>query len=258
MTTYEAQKEHLEPEVMKLEGKIALITGGTTGIGRATANLLAKKGVKVFIYGRDEQDLQDALHDLGETGGEYHGLNADQAYEDQVLHVFDETRRVFGDPDVLINNAALPAASILGTSYDDALYILRTNLLGYLMCIREAVKGMRAKGGGHIVNIGSMSAKVREAGSDIYVATKAGIEGLSESLRKQLGKENIRVSLIEPGLVGTDLHGDPADVHRQLQMEVEGKMLEAEDIAQAVYCVLTYPPRSNVYEVRVGPVKQAI
>ncbi|HEX2949581.1 MAG TPA: SDR family NAD(P)-dependent oxidoreductase, partial [Armatimonadota bacterium] len=96
------------------------------------------------------------------------------------------------------------------------------------------------------------------ADHDLYVATKAGIEGLTESMRKQIGQEGIRVSLIEPGLVGTNLAGEPADVGQQLQMEAEAQMLEAEDIAHAVYCVLTQPERSNVYNIRIGPVKQPI
>lgn len=247
------------PQVQSLEGKVVIITGGTTGIGRTTANLLAEKGAKVVIYGRQEKELQDALGDLQNTGGEYFGLTADNAYEDQIIKVFEETRKRFGDVDILINNAALPAKSIISDqSYDEALYILRVNILGYLTCIREAVKMMRNKGGGHIVNVGSMSAQVRETGADIYVATKAAIEAMSESFRKTLGQENIRISLIEPGMVGTNLHGEPPDVESQLEQEIEGQMLMAEDIAQAIYFVLTQLPRNNVLEVRVAPVKQAI
>lgn len=252
------QKAPFEPETMSLEGKVAIITGGTTGIGRATANLLAKKGVKVVIYGRHEQELQDAMNDLKETRGEFLGLTADNAYEDQIVRVFEETRNRFGDIDILINNAALPASSILETDYEDALYILRVNILGYLTCIREAMKMFSNKGQGHIINIGSMSAVVREETSDLYVATKAAIEGFSEALRKRLGKDNIRISLIEPGKVGTNLHGEPPDVQQQLEQEAAGEMLEAEDLAYAIYYTLTQPPRSNILELRVAPIKQAI
>lgn len=251
-------KEHLEPEIVMLEGKVAIVTGGTTGIGRATAMLLAGKGVKVVIYGRHERKVRNTLQDLEETGGEFHGVTADNAYEDEIVRVFEETRQRFGDIDILVNNAAIPGGSILKTSYDAALYAIRVNLLGYLVCIREAVKMMRNKGGGHIVNIGSLSAKVREPDSDVYVATKAGVQAMSESLRKQLAEENIRVSLIEPGLVGTHLHGEPPDVERQVEMEAAGKMLAAEDIARSIYYVLTQPPRSNVLELRVAPIHEGI
>jgi len=256
--TITAAKQPYEPEVLELAGKVALVTGGTTGIGRATALLLAKKGLKVVVYGRHEQELKDALRDLEAVGGDSHGLVADQAYEDQVLRVFAETRQRFGDPEILINNAALPGGSILETSYDDAHYVLRANVLGYLACIREAVKGMRARGSGHIVNVGSMSAEVREAGSDLYVATKAAIQALSESLRKRLGPEGIRVSLVEPGSVGTNLASDQPDIGEQVAQQAAGEMLEAEDIAHAIWCVLVQPPRSNVYTLQIGPVKQPI
>ncbi|HPU00185.1 MAG TPA: SDR family NAD(P)-dependent oxidoreductase, partial [Armatimonadota bacterium] len=107
MPVAEAEKRTFEPEVAHLDGKVAIITGGTTGIGRATALLLSRRGVRVVVYGRHQQELDDTLHDLGEAGGQFHGLIADNAYEDQILNVFAETRRVFGDPGILINNAAL-------------------------------------------------------------------------------------------------------------------------------------------------------
>ncbi len=246
-------------ETQDLSGKVAIITGGTTGIGRATAVLLAEKGVRVVISGRNERELGDALVDIEDTGGEAHGVMADNAYEDQILKLFEETHSKFGDIDILINNAALPAKSILQEhSYEDALYIMRVNILGYLTCIREAVKMMRRKGGGHIVNLGSMSAQVRETGADVYVATKGAIEAMSESFRKSLAEENIKISLIEPGMVGTNLHGEPPDIQDQLSMEAEGTMLMAEDIAMVIYYTLILPPRSSILELRIAPIKQAL
>lgn len=252
-------RPHLDAQTQRLEGKVAIVTGGTTRIGRATAKLLAQSGVTVVIYGRAQRDLDDAVEDIQRAGGEVFGLAADNAYEDQILRVFDETQSRFGDIDILINNAALPAKSLLEDySYDDALYIMRVNILGYLTCIREAVKMMKRKGMGHIVNMGSMSAKVREPGADIYVATKGAIEAMSESLRKCLGSDNIRISLIEPGLTGTNLHGEPADVEGQRRKEEDQEMMTAEDIALVIYDTLVLPPRANIVELRISPTKQAI
>ena len=253
-----SDKEPFGPEVVRLDGKVAIITGSTTGIGRATALLLAKHGVKVVVYGRHEQELLDTEWELQAVGGDYLALTADNAYEDQVLRVFQETQARFGDIDILVNNAAMPAKSTLDMSYDEMLYALRVNVLGYLVCTREAVAMMRRKGKGHIVNVGSLSAKVRETGSDVYVATKAGIEAMSESLRKVLYPEQIRISLIEPGLVGTNLAGEPPDVNQQVQQEAEGRALEAEDIARAIYYTLTQPERSNILMMRIAPTMQGL
>ena len=253
-----SEKEHFGPEIVRLDGKVAIITGGTTGIGRATALLLARYGVKVVIYGRKEDPLEDALNDLKETGGQYHGLTADQAYEDDIKRVFSETKEHFGDIDILVNNAAVSAGSALEMSYDEALYTLRANILGYMTCTREAVAMMRRKGGGHIVNVGSLSAVEREAGSDVYVATKSAIQGMSESYRKQLAQEKIRVSLIEPGQVGTNLSTEEPDVEQQVERQAEGRQLEAEDLARAVYYILTQPERSNILELHIAPAQQGL
>ncbi len=254
------QERPVHTDEQSLEGKVAIVTGGTTGIGRATVYLLAERGVKVVFNGRHEQELRDTMQDPGVTGGEFHGIIADNACEDQIQRLFRETRDRYGDVDILINNAALPAKSALETSYEDDLYILRVNILGYLACMREAVEAMKRKGSGHIVNIGSLSAQVREVGSDVYVATKGAIEAMSESMRKRLEQEQpgIRVSLIEPGSVGTNLHGEPPDVMQQRQAIQDWQMLKAEDIAAAILYILTQPPRNNVMELRLAPVKQGL
>lgn len=245
-------------ETTELAGKIAVVTGGTTGIGRATAVALASRGVKTVIYGRHQPELDEALAELRQTGGEGHGLIADNAYEEQIAHVFHEARERYGDIDILINNAAIPAHSILEVPYDQALYALRVDLLGYLACMRQAVEMMRRKGSGHIVNIGSLSAIVRERGADLYVAGKAAIEAVSESIRKVIYEQRIRLSLIEPGNVGTNLHGEPRNVEEQRRMQDEGSMMKPEDIAAAVLYILTQPFRVNVLELRIAPTMQGL
>jgi NADP-dependent 3-hydroxy acid dehydrogenase YdfG len=136
--------------------------------------------------------------------------------------------------------------------------VVATNLLGYIGCVQEGVRRMRTRGGGHIVNIGSMSADVRESGSSVYVATKSGIQGFSEALRKEINKEGIKVTLIEPGLVGTDMTEDKTPVEEQPQKQREMKMLKAEDIAACVYYCLTQPKRCDVVSVQIRPHLQEI
>ena len=121
---------------------------------------------------------------------------------------------------MVVNNAALAYQSIMEGDYNDWQYIVQTNLLGYMACAHEAIERMKMNGGGHIVNIGSMSAHVREKNSSVYVATKSGVQGFSEALRKEVNELGIKVTLIEPGAVGTDMQQMPADKQRQKEEEL--------------------------------------
>jgi NADP-dependent 3-hydroxy acid dehydrogenase YdfG len=243
-----------------LEGKAVVLSGGTTGIGRATAHLLLEAGSRVLIYGRDQQALDEALSEL-EPKGEVHGMSADQANPDDVRKVFAKADEVLGGVDILINNAAIGAKSVTDMSEEEWRYAVEANLLGYIACCFQAVKRMEQRGAGHIVNVGSMSVTVREKGSDVYVATKAGIEGFSEALRKRVNEMGIKVSLIEPGSVATDMSVRDQGVRsgEEIQQAHEsGEMLMSEDIARCIHFVLTQPARSNVVEVKVRPHRQEI
>jgi NAD(P)-dependent dehydrogenase (short-subunit alcohol dehydrogenase family) len=190
-----------------VEGKGVVISGGTTGIGRATAIVLAAQGAQVLIFGRNEKHLADALNDIKETGGQAYGLVADQADAKDIQRVFKEADRKLNSLDILINNAAISGNGFVDEgNYEDWDYIVRDNVLGYIGCTREALDRMRKNGSGHIVNIGSLSAKSRGPDDPVYAATKAAIQAFSESVRKAVNEEGIKVSLIEPGSVGTDMN----------------------------------------------------
>ena len=228
-------------EMTDLSGKSIIISGGTTGIGRAAALRLVAAGANVLIFGRHELELQDALRDIGTAGsGKAIGITADAGKPEDVKRVFAEADAKLGGVDILVNNAAVGAESIVDTDEDAWHEVIHTNLLGYMSCARHAIDRMTAHGG-HIINIGSMSAKERGAGKDIYVATKAAIQGFSDSLSKQVAAQGIRVSLIEPGLVGTDMTTQKVPVGEQPAKEAEGTMLKAEDIAECIFYVLSQP-----------------
>lgn len=237
-----------------LTGKTALISGGTTGIGRATALSLARQGVAVFIFGRHQRELSDALADAEKTApGKVTGVMADQAEAADVARVFVEFRRRHARLDFLINNAAVAPESLEKESDAGIDYAIRANLTGYLLCTRHALKLMGA--GGHIVNIGSISAEKRGAEGEIYTATKSGIRGYSESLRKTCGERGIRVTLIEPGWVGTDMTEEPPEKQREYQGRQE--MMKAEDIAECILFSLTAPLRCDVAMLQVRELKEA-
>jgi NADP-dependent 3-hydroxy acid dehydrogenase YdfG len=243
-------------EAQSVNGKKILITGGTTGIGRSTAILLAAQGAQVMIFGRHEQELHDALHDIESTGGSVTGFTADASDPVDIRHVFEEVDRQMGGLDILINNAALGYKSIMEGEYEDWSYIVKTNLLGYMAMAHEAIKRMKSNGEGHIVNVGSMSADVREKDSSVYVATKSAIQGFSEALRKEVNPLGIKVSLIEPGSVGTDMQPETPSQQRQKEKKLE--MLKAEDIAVCILYTLTQPKRCDVVTVQIRPHLQSI
>lgn len=248
----------MEHTDQSLQNKTVLITGGTTGIGRATALLLASKGARVMVFGRHENELNDTLRDAAKAGLEksIFGLTADVSRESDIAYVFEKADEALGDLDILINNAALGYASITEGNYADWQYIVHTNILGYIACAHEAIKRMRRNSRGHIINIGSMSAETREKGSSLYVATKSGIKGLSESLRKEVNPLGIKVTLIEPGAVGTDMQ--PQSPEEQRAKEERLEMLKAEDIAACVLYVLSQPPRCDLVEIQIRPHLQFI
>jgi NADP-dependent 3-hydroxy acid dehydrogenase YdfG len=243
-------------QTQSVANKSVLITGGTTGIGRATAILLAAQGARVMIFGRHEQELKEAMKDIQAAGGEVRGLTADTANAEDIQRVFQEFDQEMGSLDILINNAALGYNSITEGNYQEWQYILQTNLLGYMAMTHEAIERMKANGGGHIVNIGSMSADVREKDSSVYVATKSGIEGFSEALRKEVNPLGIKVTLIEPGAVGTDMQPQSPEEQRQLIEKME--MLRAEDIAACVLYTITQPNRCDVVMLQIRPHLQSI
>jgi NADP-dependent 3-hydroxy acid dehydrogenase YdfG len=235
------------------KGKRAVISGGTTGIGRATALQLARWGARVFIFGRHARELNDALEAIRKEGGNATGMVADQCAIQGVENVFETIAREWGGVDFLINNAAVSAETVEEMDLEEIDYAVRANLTGYITCTKLALQLMSA--GAHIVNVGSMSAEKKGAGSEVYVATKAGNRGFSESLRRTLRDKGIKVSLIEPGLTGTDLLD--VSIEEQREKEANGTMLKAEDIAISVAFCLAQPARCTVSAMHVEPKQKA-
>jgi NAD(P)-dependent dehydrogenase (short-subunit alcohol dehydrogenase family) len=242
---------HVEP----LDGKRIVISGGTTGIGRATAVLLGSYGAQLLIFGRHEPELKDAIREIEAVGARVHGLTADQARAADVKRVFKEVDEQLGGIDILINNAAVAAAQLAETPDDEWRYVVEANVMGYMACSREAILRMRRVGSGHIVNVGSMSADLREPQS-VYVTTKAAIQAFSESLRKEVNDDGIKVSLIEPGLTQSDLAEMSPDQQKEKLKKQE--MVKAEDIAVGIHYILTQPKRLDVVVVQLRPHMQKI
>jgi NADP-dependent 3-hydroxy acid dehydrogenase YdfG len=240
-----------------IDRKRIVITGGTTGIGKATAELLSSLGGHLFIFGRDKDDFDQAFSDIkAQAEGNVFGITADITQKEDIELIWSEIDNTLGGIDILINNAALPANGIIEEEYENIKYILETNILGYLAFTKEAVTRMKSQQNGHIINIGSMSAETREETGTVYVATKSAIRGFSAALRKEINELGIKVSLIEPGAVTSDMQPAPKEEQREKIKKME--MLEAEDIAMSVLFCLSQPKRSDVVSLQIRPHLQVI
>lgn len=239
------------PTETDLKGKRVLVTGGTTGIGRAIVRQLGEREARIVTFGRHEPELKDSLEHVNATGAEIHGLIADVAYSEGVETVFTAVDATLDGLDILIANAGIAADGIADMSDADWRYAVNTNLCGYMACAAEAITRMKASGGGHIVFIGSISAKEKSANSSVYAATKAGVAAFAETLRKEVQGDNIRITLIEPGSVGADMQ--EMAPHEQREAIDKHEMLYAEELADTVIMALTRAERVNIVSMRVEP-----
>jgi len=235
-------------EMPSLEGRKAVITGGTTGIGRAIGVLLASEGVEIFTCGRNEQHLRDGLERINEVG-KGDGISVDLADREGLDRFFAAAEERLGSYDIAIVNAAIPIGGVTQASEDDARYALATDYVAYVMSAHKAAAHMHDNG--DIILIGSMSAHSLGAHSSIYAGMKKGIQGFAEALRKELGNKGIKVGLVEPGFTGADFQYPQFPAEKQRQLINEEKMLRAEDIAVAVHYMLTQPRRAVVQQLAI-------
>ncbi|MBP1225467.1 SDR family oxidoreductase [Flavobacterium sp. 1355] len=241
-----------------IKDKRIVITGGTTGIGKAIADVLVSLGGRVLIFGRDPEDFKNAVADIKQQfpESEVYGTPADVTKKEDIDKILEIADTELGGIDILINNAALSASGITGETYENYKYVIDTNITGYLAFAQEAAARMKEQKSGHIINIGSMSAESRTPESTIYVATKTAIRGFSTSLRKELNPLGIKVSLIEPGAVTSDMQPGSKEEHKEKIDKME--MLEAYDIAMSALFCLSQPKRCDIVSMQVRPHLQMI
>jgi NAD(P)-dependent dehydrogenase (short-subunit alcohol dehydrogenase family) len=225
-----------------LAGRVAVITGGSRGIGRAIADAFAARGASVAITGRSESDLQAAA-----SAGTIHPVRADVSNPEQAAAAIDAAARKFGGLDVLVNNAGVgrfaPTADMSLELWHE---VIGTNLNGVFYCSRAAIPHLRSRGGGWIINISSLAGRNPFVGGAAYCASKAGLDAFSEALMQEVRYDNIRVSCIAPGSVATGFSG------RGSAGEQEWKIAPA-DIATLVLDLVTFPARSLPSRLEVRP-----
>jgi NAD(P)-dependent dehydrogenase (short-subunit alcohol dehydrogenase family) len=192
---------------MELENKVAIITGGGTGIGKATALLFAREGASVVITGRRENVLQDTVAEIKKAGGKAEYIVADVSESKQVQAMFDKTIALFGKLDILFNNAGvfISGKEAQDFSEDEWESVMRINFWGTLLCSKYVVPHLKKNGGGVILNCSSVSGRVPQRMQSPYNVSKAAIEMLSKIMTLELGPSQIRVNSICPNLTETDM-----------------------------------------------------
>jgi len=231
--------------VLRLSGKVAFITGGGTGIGRACAVLFAQEGARVAVGGRRREPLDETVREISNSGAEAVAVSCDVTERESVEAAITEVVKRYGRLDILVNNAG---ASIVGTveetSDQDWDHMLAANFTGTFLVSRAALRALRKSGGGSIVNIGSILGIVARKQRAAYCAAKAGVTGLTKAMALDHAHENIRVNCICPSLVETELGmqsilkaADPEAERRVRTAGIPlGRMGQPEDVAQlAVY-----------------------
>ena len=234
---------------MSLEGKTAIVTGGTKGIGFAIAESLLKNGSKVFVCGRDKRDLNQAVEWLSKLGS-VEGDLCDVRSEDQVRMLIAECERRLGGLDILVNNAGIGYfdKTVEDLSGDEFRQTLETNLNGVFYACHYAIPLMKKRGGGYIFNISSLAGQNAHPKMAAYNASKFGLNGFSEALMQEVRQDNIKVSYICPGSVNTAFGGDTPSNANAWQ-------LQSADIAQVVISLLEMPERALPSKVEIRPSK---
>ena len=245
----------------KLDGKTALVTGASSGIGEATALALAAEGAAVGIAARRADRLETLAARIRDGGsGRAYPIVADVADEDQARRMVIDANEQMGGIDILVNNAGVMLLGMVGgADTEDWRRMINTNVLGLMYATHAVLPIMKARGSGHIVNVSSVAGRTARAGSGVYNASKWGVGAFSEALRQEVSKDKIRVTIIEPGAVATELahHITDAAAKQQLEEWIKAMTpLEAEDIAAAIVYAVTQPERVNVNEILIRPTEQ--
>ncbi|MDJ0567508.1 MAG: SDR family NAD(P)-dependent oxidoreductase [Pleurocapsa sp. MO_192.B19] len=245
----------------KLLGKTAIVTGASSGIGEATALALAAEGAKIALVARREERLQALSNKIKNRGGQAISLVADIADLNKAQQSVHQTYDAFGSVDILVNSAGVMfLSSIAEANITDWQNMIQLDLLSLMTLSKTALSYMQQQGSGHIINISSVMGRTiwarRSAG---YSAAKWGVGAFSEALRQEAIASNVRVTLIEPGAVDTELSHNitnPTVKEEVLGYVANVEALESEDIASAILYAVTQPNRVNVNEILLRPLKQ--
>lgn len=244
----------------ELTNQVVAVTGASSGIGEATALACAEAGAAVALAARRTERIESLAARIVEQGGRAIAVRTDVGEESQARAFVERAHAELGRLDVLVNNAGVMLLGpIANAPTEEWRRMIHANVFGVLYCTHAALPLMAEQGSGHVVNVSSVAGRVARAGSGVYNLTKHGVGAFSESLRQECVPLGVRVTLIEPGAVATELAGhNREEVLEQLAKRFAGVTpLRAEDIAGAVLYAIAQPANVSVNEVLVRPSGQA-
>jgi NADP-dependent 3-hydroxy acid dehydrogenase YdfG len=249
----------------RLDGTVALITGASSGIGAATARALAEQGASVALAARRKERLDDLAKEIEAQGGRSLVIEADVTQQSEAEATVEQTVKELGRIDILVNNAGVMLLGpIENAPLEEWERMVHVNLLGVLYVAHAALPHLlkaaedSSRGVADMINISSVAGRVARSGSGVYNATKFGVVAFSESLRQEVTKRHLRVAVVEPGAVATELTSHMREEARQQsQQRFAGvERMTAEDIADAIAYIVTRPRRVAINEVLIRPTEQ--
>ncbi len=244
----------------KLDGKVAVVTGASSGIGEATVRALAAEGAAVVAGARRKERLDGLVEEVAKEGGKAIAVECDVTDEGQAHGLIERAVEEFGRMDILVNNAGVMLLSNVSKGLSDQWRTMfEVNVLGLLYATEAAIRVMKEQGSGHLVNVSSVAGrKVTRTSNGVYAGTKFAVNAISEGLRQELIEDNVRVTIVEPGAVATELpdHITDEDARESLSGLMRLERLQAEDIAESIVYAVTQPSRVSVNEILIRPTQQ--
>lgn len=239
-----------------LTGKVAVVTGASRGIGKASALALAREGVKVVLAARTEEDLQAVKQEIEEMGGEALAVPTDVADEASVAALKQAALDAFGQVDILVNNAGVGRyTSLLDTTAEDYDWMMNTNMRSTFLCTRAFLPEMVERGDGNIITVSSQAGYYGYGGEAVYSSTKFAQIGFSQALDNEVREKGVKVSIIAPGGVNTHF---AFGTGREPGADYLDEMLPADAVADAVVYAAQQPPNARVLVVGMRPMSEPV
>jgi NADP-dependent 3-hydroxy acid dehydrogenase YdfG len=243
-----------------LYGKAAIVTGASSGIGKATAVALAREGANVCLTGRRVERLNELVNLIEKSGVKAVALPGDVSDAQQIQQITTKARSALGHIDILVNSAGLMLPGpVVGADVNEWRRMVDVNLMGLMYFTHAVLPMMLEQNSGHIVNVSATGGRTAAAGFAVYCATKWAVGSFSECLRREVHTKNIRITVVEPGATDTELSDHVT--HAQTKSAIKSyigslKQLEANDVARAIVYAITQPLHVDVSEILIRPIAQ--